>query len=61
LPKLALLPSVYYDEARARPRATVQIVARSALAAYRARIAWSLEPMERGGPRASPQRAAAAI
>jgi uncharacterized heparinase superfamily protein len=58
---LALEPSVYYDETRARPRATVQVVARSALVGYRARIAWSLEPMERGAPSAATRIEAAAI
>jgi uncharacterized heparinase superfamily protein len=58
---VALEPSVYYDEARARPRATVQVVARSALVAYRGRIVWSLEPMDLGAPRAVPEGEAAAI
>jgi hypothetical protein len=46
-----LATSVYHDEARARPRATMQVVATSALVGYRGHIAWSLEPMEgaRGG------------
>ena len=58
---LALMPSVYYDETHARPRATVQLVATSALTGYRGRIAWSLEPMERGVPRAAPESEAAAV
>jgi uncharacterized heparinase superfamily protein len=58
---LALSPSVYYDETRARPRATVQVVARRALVAYRSRIVWSLEPMDLGAPRAVPGPEAAAI
>jgi uncharacterized heparinase superfamily protein len=58
---LALEPSVYYDETRARPRATVQVVARSALLAYRGRIVWSLEPMDLGAPRAVLQAEPAAI
>jgi uncharacterized heparinase superfamily protein len=49
---LALEPSVYYDETRARPRATVQVVAKSALVAYRGRVVWSFEPMDLGAPRA---------
>jgi uncharacterized heparinase superfamily protein len=52
---LALEPSVYYDETRATPRATVQVVARSSLVAYRGRIVWSLEPMDLGAPRAVPE------
>lgn len=59
--ELVLQPSVYHDETRARPRATVQIIARSALVGYRGRIAWSLEPMENGVSRAAIKREAAAI
>ena len=55
-----LAPSVYHDEARARPRATMQVVATSALVGYRAHIAWSLEPME-GARGAVLQAAAAAV
>lgn len=55
-----LLPSIYHDERRARPRATMQIVATAALLAYRGRIAWSLEPME-GARGAAVERTAAAL
>jgi uncharacterized heparinase superfamily protein len=55
-----LAASVYHDEARARPRATLQVVAASVLVGYRAHIAWSLEPMEQLRPGTTPGRAAAA-
>ena len=58
---VALEPSVYYDETRAMPRATVQVVARSPLVAYRGRIVWSLQPMDLGAPRAVPESEAAAM
>ena len=58
---LGLEPSVYYDEARARPRAAVQVVAKSALVAYRGRIVWSFEPMERPTPGAARASEAAPI
>ena len=50
---LALQPSRYYDESRAQPRATMQIVATTALMQYWARIDWTLERVgEAGRPRA---------
>ncbi len=40
---MALRPSRYYDEGRAQPRATMQIVATTAVMQYWARIDWTLE------------------
>jgi uncharacterized heparinase superfamily protein len=40
---LTLEPSRYYDEGRARPRATMQVVATAPLVQYWARIGWRLE------------------
>ena len=40
---LALGPARYYDESRARPRATMQVVATVALLRYGARFDWRLE------------------
>jgi uncharacterized heparinase superfamily protein len=57
---LSLEPSRYYDSSRARPRATMQIVAKRALGASPARITWSLEPIERVSPPAAPGRRTAA-
>lgn len=48
---LALQPSRYYDEARAQPRATMQIVATTELMQYWARIGWTLERFGEAGRR----------
>jgi len=46
--RLEVQPSVYFDETRPKPRATLQIVASSHLLEYWGRITWSLERIPAG-------------
>lgn len=46
--QLEVQPSVYFDETRPKPRATLQIVATSSLLEYWGRITWSLERIPEG-------------
>lgn len=47
---LELLPSLYFDEFRPKPRATLQIVATSHLIEYWGRIVWSFERLALDAP-----------
>ena len=57
--RLELAPGCYYDESRARPRATVQVVATAPLVGYWARIEWRLERIGQPARRRAMDAAAA--